>query len=136
MRAPSPGLVGAVLFAVGIALFVFGIVDVTKDAPSGGLSRKGTGTPWLILIGVGLWIAGIFLFVAGSSGARFRPGRRPTPRSPIRAAPAARPSPPSPSSPPTTENRLDRLERLAALRDSGALTPAEFEAQKARILTE
>ena len=32
--------------------------------------------------------------------------------------------------------QLDRLERLAALRDSGAITPAEYEAQKAKILAE
>jgi len=31
-------------------------------------------------------------------------------------------------------DELDRLERLNALRESGALTPEEFERQKARIL--
>jgi hypothetical protein len=31
---------------------------------------------------------------------------------------------------------LDRLKELAQLRDSGALTTAEFEAQKAKILAE
>jgi hypothetical protein len=31
---------------------------------------------------------------------------------------------------------LDRLQQLAALREAGALTQAEFDAQKARILSE
>jgi hypothetical protein len=31
-------------------------------------------------------------------------------------------------------NRLEELERLSKLRDSGALTEAEFNAEKARIL--
>jgi putative oligomerization/nucleic acid binding protein len=35
---------------------------------------------------------------------------------------------------PTTDDRLERLERLAKLRESGALTDAEFEAEKARLL--
>jgi len=35
-----------------------------------------------------------------------------------------------------TDPQLERLERLAALRDSGALTPEEYEAQKAKILAE
>jgi hypothetical protein len=32
------------------------------------------------------------------------------------------------------EDRLDQLQKLAALRDQGALTSAEFEAQKALVL--
>jgi hypothetical protein len=34
----------------------------------------------------------------------------------------------------TPDDTIARLERLAALRDSGALTPAEFDQQKSRIL--
>ncbi|OBI81375.1 SHOCT domain-containing protein [Mycobacterium sp. 1245805.9] len=47
------------------------------------------------------------------------------------------PMPPPPMTPvePSDEGvRLERLKTLAALRDSGALTPAEFEAEKRRIL--
>jgi hypothetical protein len=32
------------------------------------------------------------------------------------------------------EDRLDKLKQLTELRDAGALTPAEFEAEKAKIL--
>ena len=35
---------------------------------------------------------------------------------------------------PATTGRIDDLERLARLHDSGALTDAEFEAQKAAVL--
>ena len=38
------------------------------------------------------------------------------------------------SSPPDAKDDLDRLEQLVRLRDAGALSPEEFEEQKARIL--
>ena len=46
------------------------------------------------------------------------------------AAPAA-PAPPSSGSPPTL---IEQIERLARLRDSGALTEAEFQEQKRQLL--
>ena len=52
------------------------------------------------------------------------PGEAPTPPAPP-APPAASPVAPGP---------LDRLEQLVRLRDAGALTPEEFEAEKARVL--
>ena len=43
--------------------------------------------------------------------------------------------PAPPSYPPTDQGvRLEQLKTLAALRDSGALSDAEFEAEKRRIL--
>jgi Domain of unknown function (DUF4234)/Short C-terminal domain len=55
---------------------------------------------------------------------------------PASAATAPGQAEPSPgaTAAPEADPQLDRLERLAALRDSGALTPDEYEAQKARIL--
>jgi hypothetical protein len=41
---------------------------------------------------------------------------------------------PMASVPPTGDDTIARLEKLAQLRDSGAITPDEFAAQKARIL--
>lgn len=44
---------------------------------------------------------------------------------------------PTPAAPPSggpASPMLDQLSQLGALRDSGVLTPAEFEAQKQRIL--
>jgi hypothetical protein len=41
---------------------------------------------------------------------------------------------PAPAPPPGGDDHIDELERLAKLRDSGALTDAEFEQQKAKIL--
>jgi hypothetical protein len=46
------------------------------------------------------------------------------------AAPAAPPASPAGA----VDVRLDQLRQLAELRDQGVLTPAEFEAQKARVL--
>jgi hypothetical protein len=43
-------------------------------------------------------------------------------------------APPPPAAPPAPEDRIGPLERLADLRDRGALTPEEFEAEKRAIL--
>jgi putative oligomerization/nucleic acid binding protein len=42
--------------------------------------------------------------------------------------------PPPPPAADATDDRLERLKQLTELRDAGALTPAEFEAEKAKIL--
>lgn len=68
-----------------------------------------------------------------------QPGAAPV--HPPAAAPPAPPAPhpggpgPAPAAP-GPDPQLDRLERLAALRDSGAVSPEEYEAQKAKILGE
>ncbi len=76
------------------------------------------------------------------------PAVPPPPAPPVAGHPtAAQPAPPAPAPAQTepaaaattateADPQLERLERLAALRDSGALTPDEYEAQKARILEE
>ena len=48
-------------------------------------------------------------------------------------APAQYAPPPPPAG--DGEDRLDKLKQLTELRDAGALTPAEFEAEKAKILS-
>ena len=49
------------------------------------------------------------------------------------AAPAPAPEPaPAPAAP--APDKFEQLGKLAALRDSGALTDAEFEAEKAKLL--
>lgn len=40
----------------------------------------------------------------------------------------------APAAPPASDDPLDRLEKLVRLREAGALTDAEFEAQKASVL--
>ena len=44
--------------------------------------------------------------------------------------------PPAPAAAPDMDARIAQLTQLAALRDQGVLSPAEFEAQKARILAD
>ena len=51
---------------------------------------------------------------------------------PTYAAPPA----PAPAAAPDMDARIAQLTQLAALRDQGVLSPAEFEAQKARILAD
>jgi Domain of unknown function (DUF4234)/Short C-terminal domain len=58
---------------------------------------------------------------------------------PAPAPPAGAPTAPPPpaavvAAPATADPQLERLERLAALRDSGAITPEDYDAQKAKIL--
>jgi hypothetical protein len=49
-------------------------------------------------------------------------------------APAAPPPPPAAPPPAPAVDRLEQLKTLGELRQSGVLTEAEFEAQKAKIL--
>ncbi len=55
-----------------------------------------------------------------------------SPTSPVPAPTPA--SAPDPGPPARVDEVIVQLERLAALRDTGILTDAEFQAQKARIL--
>jgi hypothetical protein len=55
--------------------------------------------------------------------------------SPVPVAPPVPPQPtPAPYEPSDEGVRIERLKTLASLRDSGALTQEEFEAEKRRIL--
>jgi len=47
---------------------------------------------------------------------------------------AEAPPAPEPAPPAAAPDPIEQLTQLAALKDSGALTEAEFEAQKAKIL--
>ncbi len=49
-------------------------------------------------------------------------------------APEAPPPPPPPAPAAAAPDPIEQLTQLAALKDSGALTEAEFETQKARLL--
>jgi Short C-terminal domain len=49
---------------------------------------------------------------------------------PVAEAPAAAPAPAAPAQP----DKIAQLTQLAALKDSGALTEAEFETEKAKLL--
>ena len=55
---------------------------------------------------------------------------QPGPQEVVYAAP-----PPQAAPPPTSQDeKINQLKELAALRDAGALTPAEFEVQKEKVL--
>jgi hypothetical protein len=56
-------------------------------------------------------------------------------QAPAYAAPPPAYAPP-PAAPSGADARIEQLTQLAALRDQGVLTPAEFDAQKARILAD
>lgn len=72
---------------------------------------------------------------AGTSGPQRRWDRRPAESAPESGRPQAEPVRAAASvDGPGPDAVLDRLERLAALRDAGALTDEEFQAQKRRLL--
>jgi hypothetical protein len=50
------------------------------------------------------------------------------------AAPEPAPAPAPAAQEPAAPDRIEQLTQLAALKDSGALTEAEFEAEKAKLL--
>jgi cell division septation protein DedD len=50
------------------------------------------------------------------------------------AAPESAPAPAPAAQEPAAPDRIEQLTQLAALKDSGALTEAEFEAEKAKLL--
>lgn len=70
---------------------------------------------------------------AGRWAAQEEPQYAAPPQQPQYAAPPPQYAAPAPA-PAATDARIEQLTQLAALRDQGVLTPAEFEAQKARIL--
>jgi Short C-terminal domain len=76
---------------------------------------------------------------AAQDQAAVGPPPAPVPQAPVAPAPAAAPAPPpqAAAAPPQTsmEDRLAQLKQLGELLQAGVLTQAEFEQQKARILS-
>jgi len=69
---------------------------------------------------------------------RRQAGRWAEQEQPAQAAPApapAAPAAPAPPAPPSMDDKIGQLKDLAALKDSGVLSEAEFEAQKQKILS-
>jgi len=100
----------------------------------------GSSYGWLVWVFVGLFVVGLMdlvasLFWLARAAKKTRPlGPEELPTLDQRTwnADAA---PSTPSYPPTDDGvRIEQLKSLAALRDSGALTEAEFEAEKRRVL--
>jgi hypothetical protein len=75
-------------------------------------------------------VAGTAAVVGGRMGAR-RAQAQAAPAPEQQYAPA--PAPPPPPAAPAPD-RIEQLTKLAALKESGALTEAEFEAEKAKLL--
>ncbi|BBX62059.1 hypothetical protein MSAS_12330 [Mycobacterium saskatchewanense] len=114
-----------------------GVYHVTTDGQVNGyidprlaFGHKGS-TGHLVWLSVGLFVVG--LGAAVLSGIWLARARR---RAVLSTTPAFQVSPGAPYEPSGEGVRLHRLKTLAALRDSGALTEAEFEAEKRRILDE
>ena len=121
-----------------------GVYDVRTDGNVNGYIDprlafgRDTSPDWLLFVFGGLFVAGIAeLTVALSWRARSRKKAQPV-RGPVSLD---EPGWPGPLPPPLTTYepsdqgvRLEQLKTLAALRDSGALTEAEYDAEKRRIL--
>ena len=69
---------------------------------------------------------------------RRQAGRWAEQEQPAQAAPAPEPAPapaaPAPPAAPSMDDKIGQLKDLAALKDSGVLSEAEFEAQKRKLL--
>jgi hypothetical protein len=95
---------------------------------------------FLVWVFVGMFIAGLIVLIVASKWlGRIRRKEAPAfagaPDYEFPVAPVIRPTVTSVAHEPNDEGvRLERLKTIAALRDSGALTEAEFEAEKRRIL--
>jgi hypothetical protein len=120
-----------------------GVYDIIADGDVGGyinprLAFGHDSSPgWLLWLFGGLAVAGAAgLAIALSWRARSRPRPQPIPAPVSLDEPTwPGPLPPVASYQPTDEGvRLEQLKNLAALRDSGALTEAEFASEKRRIL--
>lgn len=89
----------------------------------------GTSYGWVVWLFVGLFALAVVDLVIGSVWlARVKRAAVPPVRYPVG------PAPPMSYLPTDDGVRLEQLKTLAALRDSGALTEAEFQAEKRRIL--
>jgi hypothetical protein len=100
----------------------------------------GSSYGWLVWLFVTLFVASL-IALFGSLLWSARVARRPRLIEPIPGAtpwsvdvPPAVPAPHHDYTPTDDGIRIEQLKTLAALRDSGALTPGEFEAEKRRIL--
>ena len=92
---------------------------------------------WLVWVFAGLFVVGLVGLVATTIWSA-RSSKKARPLSPDELLPTDGPTwnaNPAPSASPNDEGvRLEQLKSLAALRDSGALTEDEFEAEKRKIL--
>ena len=100
-----------------------------------GRDSSSASTPWVFGAVLGAGVLALFLAISWRTGS----GRRPQP--PLAPVSLDEPSWPRPIPPPVSSYeatdqgvRLEQLKTLAALRDSGALSEAEFEAEKRRVL--
>lgn len=121
-----------------------GVYDIRTDGNVNGYINpqlafgRDTSPDWMLFVFGGLFVAGIAELTFALSW-RMRSAKKAQPlRAPVSLE---EPSWPGPLPPPLATYepsdqgvRLEELKTLAALRDSGALTEAEFEAEKRRIL--
>jgi hypothetical protein len=92
----------------------------------------------LAAIGIPVGIVFLVIAVAGSNRRSAQaqyapPAQLLGPKPPAAPPPAASVAPPL--GPAQFDDRLERLQTLVSLRDSGVLSPQEFEAEKVRILS-
>jgi hypothetical protein len=112
---------------------VNGFINPRLAFGHGGASSSGS----LVWIFAGLFVVGLLGTIAAPIWlARTRPATLPAwlPGAEPSASPVVTPTPAQPQLPTDEGVKIEQLKTLAALRDSGALTDKEFEAEKRRIL--
>jgi hypothetical protein len=134
-------MVGAAFAIFGIALAHLVDTGSCSTNPADNLPACPKGTEWWILSIFGAVVS--FLVGLGILASRGARGGSP-PQAPAMPKPSPAAPPPVPAPPPLRPTAgdgeeadpLDRIEKLAELRDAGVLTDAEFQLQKAKLLSD
>jgi hypothetical protein len=111
------------LFVVLIWLLIAVFADIFRSHDLGGFAKA----LWVIFIIILPWL-GVFVYLIARGGSMHE-------RSAERAAQAEQDFRGYVRSAAGTSNTADELSKLAGLRDQGVLTEAEFQAQKAKLLS-
>jgi Short C-terminal domain/Phospholipase_D-nuclease N-terminal len=111
------------LFFIWIYLLIIVFADIFRSHDLGGFAKA----LWVIFIIILPWL-GVFVYLIARGGSMHE-------RSAERAAQAEQDFRGYVRSAAGTSNTADELSKLAGLRDQGVLTEAEFQAQKAKLLS-
>jgi hypothetical protein len=110
------------LFFLWIYLIVIVLMDVFRSRDLGGLAKA----LWTIFVIVIPWLGVLIYVIARGKGMQERSGREAAAQKADFDAYVRQTA--------GSASTADQLEKLVGLRDAGALTEAEFQAQKAKLL--
>lgn len=135
-------IIGPIFLLMGILPLIGGAKSLIDDvgAPNepaspaaGSWMRPATGQPHAgFAIATGAPVAPAEATPSGYTPVAVGAGMKPGPAAPV--TPVTSPEPPAPSAPPSAMDFVEKVKELDELRSKGALTQAEFEAAKKKLL--